>query len=306
VTRATARVGGVKLAYYVRGAGPPVLFVMGLGGRASDWNDRFLAPLAARFTAVTFDNRGTGASDKPMEDYSLEVMADEAVGVLDACRHARAHVVGISMGGMIAQLVALRHPARVDRLVLIATHGGGPGVVPPTPEAMAALAADRTRPRAEVVRRAMPWPPSPRPASREPAAIEALVALAEAQPTPEAVFARQLAAILASRRMSRLGAITAPTLVVHGTDDPLVPPANGAALARAIPGARLVELPGCGHLPMWECPARLADVLIDFLSTEAGAERRQAARGASRAGVELGASEQRSARERASSGRAPK
>jgi len=143
-------------------------------------------------------------------------------------------------------------------------------------------------------------------AAREPAAIEALVALAEAQPTPEAVFARQLAAILASRRMSRLGAITAPTLVVHGTDDPLVPPANGAALARAIPGARLVELPGCGHLPMWECPARLADVLIDFLSTEAGAERRQAARGASRAGVELGASEQRSARERASSGRAPK
>jgi len=66
VTRATARVGGVKLAYYVRGAGPPVLFVMGLGGRASDWNDRFLAPLAARFTAVTFDNRGTGASDKPI------------------------------------------------------------------------------------------------------------------------------------------------------------------------------------------------------------------------------------------------
>ena len=221
MTRATARVGGVKLAYYVRGAGPPVLFVMGLGGRASDWNDRFLAPLAARFTAVTFDNRGTGASDKPMEDYSLEVMADEAVGVLDACRHARAHVVGISMGGMIAQLVALRHPARVDRLVLIATHGGGPGVVPPTPEAMATLAADRTRPRAEVVRRAMATITAPGFAAREPAAIEALVALAEAQPTPEAVFARQLAAILASRRMSRLGAITAPTLVVHGTDDPL-------------------------------------------------------------------------------------
>src|SRR5207247_592930 len=82
----------------------------------------------------------------------LEVMADEAVGVLDACRHARAHVVGISMGGMIAQLVALRHPARVDRLVLIATHGGGPGVVPPTPEAMATLPAAPTPPRAEVRR----------------------------------------------------------------------------------------------------------------------------------------------------------
>jgi pimeloyl-ACP methyl ester carboxylesterase len=102
-------------------------------------------------------------------------------------------------------------------------------------------------------------------AAREPGAIEALVALAEAQPTPASVFARQLAAITASSRMARLGDVTRPTLVVHGTEDPLVPPANGAALARTIPGARLVELPGCGHLPMWECPGRLAEIMSEFL-----------------------------------------
>jgi pimeloyl-ACP methyl ester carboxylesterase len=102
-------------------------------------------------------------------------------------------------------------------------------------------------------------------AARAPSAIDALVALAAAQPTPESSFARQMMAILASDRLDRLGSITAPTLVVHGLEDPLVPPANGAAIARAIPGARLVELPGCGHLPMWECPRALADTVLHFL-----------------------------------------
>jgi 3-oxoadipate enol-lactonase len=260
-----ARVNGVGIAHYVRGAGPPVLFIMGLGGRASDWNETFLGTLAARFEVITFDNRGTGASERPPGEYTLDLMADEAVGVLDALSRPRAHVVGVSMGGMIAQLVALRHPARVDRLVLIATHGGGHTVVPPTPEALAVLMADRSRPPADLVRDAMSTITAPGFAARAPAAIDALVALAEAQPTPPSVFARQFAAIMASSRMARLGSLTHPTLVVHGTEDPLVPPANGAALARTIPGARLVELPGCGHLPMWECPGRLAEVVGGFL-----------------------------------------
>ena len=261
----TATVGGVRIAHYVRGAGPPALFIMGLGGRATDWNEAFLAAVAKRFEVITFDNRGTGASDRPTGEYTLELMADEAVGVLDALSRPRAHVIGISMGGMIAQLVALRHPERVDHLVLIATHGGGPRVVPPTPAAMAVLTADRLRPPAELIRDSMSTITAPGFAARNPETIEALVALAEAQPTPVSVFARQLAAIMASSRMARLGDVTRPTLVVHGMEDPLVPPANGAALARTIPGARLVELPGCGHLPMWECPARLANVLSDFL-----------------------------------------
>jgi 3-oxoadipate enol-lactonase len=259
------RAHGIRLAYYGRGAGAPVLLVMGLGGRAADWNDAFLDRLAPAFELISFDNRGTGRSDRPNEEYTLDRMADEAVAVLDAAGHDRAHVVGISMGGMIAQLVALRHPARVRGLVLIATTTGGPTVVPPTPAALAVLAPDRSLPPDEIVRRAMATISAPGFAARRPDAIEALVALAVAQPTPQFVFVRQLAAIMASDRLARLGGITAPTLVVHGTEDPLVPPPNGAALARAIPGARLVELPQCGHLPMWECPERLAAVVHDFL-----------------------------------------
>lgn len=263
----TTRVGAVSIAYYVRGRGQTVLCIMGLGGRAADWNEvGFLAPLAERFELVTFDNRGTGASDKPGGPYSLELMADEAVGVLDALGRERAHVVGVSMGGMIAQLLAIRHPARVARLVLVATNTGGPDVVPATPEVLTVLTADRTRPREEMLRTAMTVLTSPGFAARDPVALDTIVALALAQPTPEIAFARQMAAILASDRTASLASIAAPTLVVHGADDRLIPPANGRMLAQAIPGARLVVLPGCGHLPMWECPARLGEVVGEFLA----------------------------------------
>jgi pimeloyl-ACP methyl ester carboxylesterase len=263
----TTRVNGVSLAYYVDGSGPPVLCIMGLGGRGTDWNPAFIAAMTPHHEMIRFDNRGTGRSDRPEEDYSLDVMADEAVAILDAVDRARAHVLGVSMGGMIAQLVALRHPARVDRLVLIATHAGGATVTQPTPAAMATLMADRTRPPAELVRAAMTTIAAPGFAEKHPEAIDALVANAVALPTPPASFARQMQAIMQSDRSARLGDIAAPTLVVHGTEDPLVPYPNGEVLARGIPGARLVTVPECGHLPMWECPDALAREIRAFLST---------------------------------------
>lgn len=262
----TARSNEVRLRYVVRGTGPTVLFIMGLGGRAADWNDAFIGRLADRFETITFDNRGTGGSDHPDGEWTLEAMADEAMAVLDALGRPHAHVVGLSMGGMIAQLVALRHPARVDRLALLATHPGGPGVVQPTPRGLTALTPDRRLPPAEIVRRAMIAITAPGFVERNPAAIAMLVELALAQPTPAATFARQMGAIVRSDRSARLGEIRAPTLVVHGGADELVPPENGRSLARAIPGARYVELPDVGHMPMWECPDVLASLLGDFLA----------------------------------------
>jgi 3-oxoadipate enol-lactonase len=262
----SARIRSVNLAYYVDGGGPPVLCIMGLGGRGTDWNPAFVGAMAPRFEMIRFDNRGTGKSDRPEETYSLDVMADEAVGILDVLGRGRAHVMGVSMGGMIAQLVALRHPDRVDRLALIATHAGGASVTPPTPAAMAVLMGDRSRPPAEMVRESMTTITGPGFAARHPEAIDAIVANAVAQPTPPVVFARQMQAIMESDRSARLTDIRAPTLVIHGAEDPLVPYPNGELLAREIPHARLVTLPGCGHMPMWERPDALVRALSSFFA----------------------------------------
>jgi pimeloyl-ACP methyl ester carboxylesterase len=259
------RAGNVDLAWYERGSGTPVLCIMGLGSRAAHWNEDFMAALAPHHRLITFDNRGTGHSGRPEEPYTLDVMADEAVGIMRAAGVERAHVMGTSMGGMIAQLLALRHPEVVDRLVLLCTHMGGPTVTPPTPAAMGALGADPSLPPDAIVRSAMRAITAPGFAERHPEAIEGLVGIAAALPTPPETFIRQMQAIMASDRSGRLGEIAAPTLVVHGTDDPLVPAANGTALARGIRGARYLEIPGCGHMISWERPVELARIVDEFL-----------------------------------------
>ena len=259
-----AQVDGIRLAYYPSGHGMPVLMIQGLGGRAADWGT-VPESLSASFRVITFDNRGTGKSDKPDAGYDLETMADEAVAVLRAAGHSRAHVVGISMGGMIAQLVALRHSQCVDKLVLLSTTPGGPHTVAPAPEAMLALMPDLSKPPEEIIRSAMQRITGPGFAAAHPEVISEMVRIALAAPTPQFVFARQLAAIMESDRYPQLAKIAAPTLVVHGDADPLVPYANGQTLAARIPGARLVTLQGCGHLAMWEQPRELVHALVEFL-----------------------------------------
>lgn len=259
-----ARVNGINLAYYTSGHGTPTLMIQGLGGRAADWGS-VPARLAPRFEVITFDNRGTGKSDKPDTEYSLDVMADEAVAVLQAAGHEQAHVVGVSMGGMIAQLVALRHPQRVRKLVLLSTTPGGSHAVAPTAAAMAALVPDMTQPPEQIVRSAMRAITAPGFTEAHPEVLQEIVQTAMGAPTPQFVFVRQMAAIMASDRYADLPTIQTPTLVLHGDADPLVPFANGQTLAARIPGAQLVTLRGCGHLAMWEQPDELARVLLNFL-----------------------------------------
>lgn len=258
------RVQDVNLAYYVTGHGPPVLMIMGLGGRAADWG-KIPDALAPHFTVVTFDNRGTGRSDKPDTEYSLDVMADEAVAVLQAAGHRQAHIVGVSMGGMIAQLVALRHPQRVRKLVLLSTTPGGAQSTVPAPEAMEALMPDMSQPPAVIVRTAMRAIAAPGFADAHPEVIDDIVHTALDAPTPQFVFVRQMGAIMASDRYADLPKIQAPTLVIHGDADRLVPYRNGEILAERIPGATLRTLRNCGHLAMWEQPATLGQTLIEFL-----------------------------------------
>ncbi|GIW72778.1 MAG: alpha/beta hydrolase [Planctomycetota bacterium] len=260
-----ARANGIRLHYVQEGSGPDLLLIMGLGASHLAW-EPLVELLRPHFRLTRFDNRGTGLSDQPAGPYTMAELADDAAGLLTALGIERAHVFGVSMGGMIAQHLALRHPERLERLVLGCTSAGGPHAVLPEPWALAIL----TRPRAgrsveEYVREAVPILFAPGFAEAHPEVIEAVCRRAAALPTPDAGVQSQLAAIMDHDVSARLGEIAAPTLVVTGELDVLVPPANSELLARGIPGARLLVLPGVAHAFIQEAPEASAELLRAFL-----------------------------------------
>ncbi len=284
----TAPANGIEIAYETFGdpGGRPLLLVMGLGTQMLAWHEEFCGALVdLGFHVVRYDNRDTGLSthlhDAPPPDvmaalggdtssasYTLEDLADDAVALLDHLGIDRAHVVGASMGGMVAQTVAIRHPARVASLTSIMSTPS-PAIGSATQEAMAALLAPPASNRDEALQRARATyevigsPGYP----LDVAWLETISGEAYDRAYDPAGMARQLLAIHASGdRTPALRALTVPTLVVHGDADPLVQVAGGHATAEAVPGAELLVLEGMGHnLPreLWlqiaEAIARVAE-----------------------------------------------
>ena len=303
----TARVGDVELAYETFGdpSGPALLLVMGLATQMLGWREAFCAQLAERgFFVVRYDNRDVGRStkfsahpppsvaqllrrDKRAAAYTLADMADDGVGVLDHLGIARAHVVGASMGGMIAQTMAIRHPERVLSLVSIMSNTGARWTGQPSLRLYSVLVKRAPRDRdgfvehnMEVFRR-IGSPGFP----RDEDDLRQMATRSWHRGYDPAGAGRQLAAILASGdRTEQLRSIRAPTLVVHGTADKLVAPSGARATANAIPGARLLQIPGMGHdLPRGAWP-RIIDAIAEN-AARAGAAGAEPARatGATRA-----------------------
>jgi pimeloyl-ACP methyl ester carboxylesterase len=271
---ARARANGIELCFDTFGDSnsPPLLLIMGLASQMIAWHDEFCALLAARgYRVIRFDNRDIGLSTsldsagvpdiaaamaaalhgQPVEvPYRLSDMGADAFGLLDALDIESAHVVGASMGGAIAQTMAIERPGRLRTLTSIMATSGAPGLPPPTPEAMAVLMKrPATTLEDYVTSYAQTWKvlragsfPQDEALDRERA--ERLYARGLNPPG----VARQLAAILASgSRKAALGAVRVPALVIHGDADPLVPLACGVDTAQSIPGARLVVVEGMGH-----------------------------------------------------------
>lgn len=285
---------GIRIAFDTSGdpKAAPLLLISGLGLQLTAWPDEFVEGLVELgFYVIRFDNRDCGLSTKfehagtpslplawlksklrlPLRaPYSLQDMADDAVGVLSALGVARAHVVGVSMGGMIGQLLAAKYPSRVRSLTSIMSSSGRRGLPGPTP----------------AVRRAMMR--RPKPAGDLDAMVEHALQLLQtiaspAYPTPEkqlrrrvaralrrnsspAGATRQLLAIAAcGDRSAQLRTIAAPTLVIHGAADPMLPLACGVATAEAIPGARLEVIQGMGH----DLPSQLNERLLALIDTHA-------------------------------------
>src|SRR5277367_174151 len=154
---AEVQAGDVKLYYEVHGSGEPLLMIMGLGSSSATWSPELVEELSTHFRTIIYDNRGTGRSDKPAIKYSLEMFARDAIAILDALKIERAHVFGVSMGGMIAQELALQHSSRLQTLTLGCTTCGGKHAVPPPPESLKILTAPRDgASNEELIRRS--WP----------------------------------------------------------------------------------------------------------------------------------------------------
>jgi 3-oxoadipate enol-lactonase len=255
---------GTELYWESTGAGAPVLLVMGLGMNATAWW-RTIPVLAERFRVIAFDNRGVGRSGRPEGPYTVAGMAADAMAVLDAAGEEAAHVYGISLGGMIAQEIALGHPRRLRALVLAATTPGGPAAVGADEATLAFFRRRADMPADEAVWASVPY--------NYAAATRRLNGERIAQdieqrlrfPIEPAPYTAQLEAALAHDALDRLGAVTAPTLVIHGTEDRMVHPANAELLARAIPGAGLLMWPHAGHLLFTDVP-ELDRIARDFLS----------------------------------------
>jgi pimeloyl-ACP methyl ester carboxylesterase len=282
----TVRANGIDLAYERLGreGDPTILLIHGFATPLTGWPDSFCESLVRRgFRVVRFDNRDVGRSTffpefgipdvgglmatvqsggRAAPPYPLDAMAADAVGLMDALGIPRAHLVGASMGGMIAQLVALNHPGRTAGLVSIMSSTGRPGLPPGKPEAMRAL---------------MATPAAPSRADRLATAVAAVKAISgrgfpqsddelsaylgrsiDYTPYDPAAATRHMAAIVvALPRHERLKGLDLPALVIHGADDPVMPPAHGEDTANSIPGARLLIVPGMGHdfkealMPVW-------------------------------------------------------
>ena len=250
-----------------------MLLIQGMSGHSLHWGEPFLSELERDFDMIAVDNRGTGQSPRVDGPFTIAEMADDAVEVLDELGIESAHVLGISMGGMVAQELVLRHPQRVRTLTLGCTYAGGPEGRLASPEVVQILADGmRSGDRERAVRAA--WEVN---VSKAYAADEShyrtFVATALAKPVAVQVITLQMQAIAGHDTSARLGEISAPTLVVHGSEDQMLDVSNGEAIAREIPGARLERLEGVGHMFWIEQPERSAQLVREHAL--AGAAARQ-------------------------------
>jgi len=276
----TAKIGDVELYYEEHGSGDPCLLIMGLAADSTAWI--FQVPdFARRYRTIVFDNRGVGRSGKPSGPYTIHQMADDAAGLLDALDIPRAHVVGVSMGGMIAQELALRHPKRVRGLVLACTF--------PEPDASAeqqrqfsiaqfggtVTASGETRIDVSAIdplglfQHLLPRVFNQSFIDRElPKLLQIFGGALQYGFSMEAILG-QVEAVMGHRTTDRLHEIAAPTLVITGDADLLVSPANSDILARSIPGARIVRIPGGSHGFNFETPEVFNREVLEFLGAVA-------------------------------------
>jgi 3-oxoadipate enol-lactonase len=256
---------GPTLNYVRRGSGEPMLLIQGMSGNHLSWGEPFLTELERDFDLVAYDHRGVGKSSRVTDPFTIGDLADDAAAVLDALGWDSAHVVGISMGGMVAQELALRHPQRVRTLTLGCTYCGGEGSALTSNEVFAKLAeAMMSGDRDRAIATSYEINISPG-YGADQSAYGTFYEMATALPTPVPVIMLQAQAVQSHDTLGRLGEIVVPTLVIHGTVDEMLPYSNAVLIAARIPRAQLVTLEDVGHMFWWEQPERSAQAIRELV-----------------------------------------
>ncbi|MBN1234898.1 MAG: alpha/beta hydrolase [Methanotrichaceae archaeon] len=258
-------VGDIKMYCEVHGQGEPLLMIMGLGGHCLDWGEIVPQRLAERYQVILFDNRGAGRSDQPLGPCSIEQMANDTVGLMDALGIDRAHILGGSMGGMIALQMALDCPERINRLVLGATSAGGRSRVFPLPEIEKYF-----YPRLDLsAHDYLLWTSSvcyPQEfIDAHPDIVEQKIQANLAFPCTLAAYEAQLEAFKTFDVDGHLHAIHVPTMVIIGDRDVLIPPPNSLLMAERIPGAKIRQIEGAGHIFWISHPEETVKIVREFL-----------------------------------------
>lgn len=258
---------GIELHYEIHGEGKPLVLISGLG--YSNWQWHKMVPLLAEhFQVITFDNRGVGQSDKPAGPYTAQMLAQDTVGLLDALKIEKAIIAGHSMGGFIAQAIALDFPQRVEKLILCSTNFGGPNHVPVTPEAMKVL-TDVSSDALTRFKNGLAVSTAPGWSEKNPAMIEAWVQWRVANPIEPAPYQAQMAIGLgllpeSAAFENKLPRLNVPTLILFGAHDKVVPPANADLLTQKIAGSTVVIFPNAGHFFPIEIAEAASRAITDF------------------------------------------
>ncbi|MCB2192653.1 MAG: alpha/beta hydrolase [Deltaproteobacteria bacterium] len=259
-----ANIGEISLYYEIHGQGRPLVMIRGLGSNADHWYSQ-LPALAAAYRVVVFDNRGMARSEDVGGPLSISQMAGDTLALMDALSLERPIILGLSMGGMIAQELAINHPERLSALVLACTHPGGPNQVRPTTEVEELFKKMVFLATPEAKRDAAATLFDPKTLRERPEVAAEYAEISLRHPAEADILTRQWNAVLGHDTYERLHWIKAPTMVLTGDADLLIPPGNSEILAARIPGAKLVKVPGGGHQILVEQPEACNHEILDFL-----------------------------------------
>ncbi len=260
------KVNGIEIYYEVHGRGDPLVLIMGLR-RNIEWWFGQIPSLSKHFKLLVFDNRGAGRSDKPKMNYSIRLFADDTAQLMKSLNIKKAHILGVSMGGYIAQELAINYPEMIKGLVLGCTGAGGQRAVLMSPDRLKKFTANEGLSPEEILKKDMDIYFSDTFVREDPERIKAFIEISLRYYQPLDAFERQFAACLKHDTVDRVNRIHSPTLIMSGDDDPLVPPENSRVLKDLISQSELIFFPGTRHCFFIEAADQFNEKVASFLKT---------------------------------------